>query len=266
MRGDDGMHARRSGGPADRAESDRLLDAARAGTPPVAGADPLTRLLSAAAGPAAPGEVAGEERALAVFRAARAARGTQQAAGSVAAPRARRRLRIAAALSGLAATAVAGVAFAAVRLDREPEPVAPPATTAGPSSAGPSGTGPTGTGPAVTGPSRPAPSTPAGDASGAASPPAPSPTPAPSGTPSAAAGKSAPPPGGPQTAGHCRAYLAKSERQREKALTKPGYAELVAAAGGPEQVESYCRNLLGVPADDPADAPEPAPPGPAADG
>ncbi|MEU4591262.1 hypothetical protein [Micromonospora aurantiaca (nom. illeg.)] len=33
-----------------------------------------------------------------------------------------------------------------------------------------------------------------------------------------------------------------------------------------EQVESYCRNLLGVPADDPADAPEPAPPGPAADG
>ncbi|MFI7208286.1 hypothetical protein [Micromonospora aurantiaca (nom. illeg.)] len=284
------MHARRSGGPADRAESDRLLDAARAGTPPVADADPLTRLLSAAAGPAAPDEVAGEERALAAFRAARAARGTQPAAGSVpapvAAPRARRRLRIAAALSGLAATAVAGVAFAAVRLDREPEPVAPPATTAGPSSAGPSGTGPTGTGPtgtgptgtgptgtgptgtgpAVTGPSRPAPSTPAGDASGAASPPAPSPTPAPSGTPSAAAGKSAPPPGGPQTAGHCRAYLAKSERQREKALTKPGYAELVAAAGGPEQVESYCRNLLGVPADDPADAPEPAPPGPAADG
>ncbi|MCZ7429156.1 hypothetical protein O7607_25715 [Micromonospora sp. WMMA1949] len=260
MRGDDGMHARRFGGPADRAESDRLLDAARAGTPPGADADPLTRLLSAAAGPAAPGEVAGEERALAAFRAAHAARGTQPVPAAVAAPRSRRRLRVAAALSGLAATAVAGVAFAAVHLDREPEPLGPPGTTAGPS-----GTGPTGTGPAVTGPSRAAPSTPAGDASGAASPPAPSPTPVPSGTPSAADRKPAPSPGGPQMAGHCRAYLAKSERQREKALTKPGYADLVAAAGGPEQVESYCRNLLGAPADDPAETPEPAHPGPAAD-
>lgn len=251
MRGDDGMHARRSGGPADRAESDRLLDAARAGTLPGADADPLSRLLSAAAGPAAPGEVAGEERALAAFRAARAAAGAAPAAAAVAAPRPRRRLRIAAALSGLAATAVAGVAFAAVRLDSNPEPVLPPATTAGP------------TGPAVTGPSRPAPSTPAGDASGAASPPAS--TPVPSGTPSAKARPSAPPAGGASMAGHCRAYLAKSERQREKALTKPGFADLVAAAGGPEQVESYCRNLVGAPADDPHDDPEPERPGPRTD-
>ncbi|MFD6695068.1 hypothetical protein [Micromonospora aurantiaca (nom. illeg.)] len=252
------MHARRSGGPADRAESDRLLDAARAGTPPVADADPLTRLLSAAAGPAAPGEVAGEERALAAFRAARAAAGTAPAPAGVAAPRPRRRLRIAAALSGLAATAVAGVAFAAVRLDREPEPVAPPATTAGPT-----GAGPTGTGPSVSGPSRPASSTPAGDASDAASPPAP--TQASSGTPSAEAGPPAPPAAGGRMAGHCRAYLAKSERQREKALTKPGFADLVAAAEGPEQVESYCRNLVGAPAEDPDDVPEPERPGPRTD-
>ncbi|MFG2069975.1 hypothetical protein ACGFKZ_24255 [Micromonospora tulbaghiae] len=242
------MHARRSGGPADRAESDRLLDAARAGTPPGAEADPLSRLLSAAAGPAAPGEVAGEERALAAFRAARAAAGAAPAAAAVAAPRPHRRLRIAAALSGLAATAVAGVAFAAVRLDGNPEPVLPPATTAGP------------TGPAVTGPSRPAPSTPAGDASGAASPPAP--TPVPSGTPSAKARPPAPPVDGAGLAGHCRAYLAKSERQREKALTTPGFADLVAAAGGPEQVERYCRNLVGPPADHPHDDPEPERPGP----
>ncbi|MFF0656302.1 hypothetical protein [Micromonospora tulbaghiae] len=251
MRGDDGMHARRSGGPADRAESDRLLDAARAGTPPEADADPLTRLLSAAAGPAAPGEVAGEERALAAFRAAREAAATAPAAAAVAAPRPRRRLRIAAALSGLAATAVAGVAFAAVRLDRAPEPVLPPAPTAGPT-----GAGPTGSGPAVTGPSRPAPSTPAGDASNAASPPAPS------GTPSAKAGPPAPPATSGRMAGHCRAYLAKSERQREKALTTPGFADLVAGAGGPEQVESYCRNLVGAPADD---EPEPGRPGPRTD-
>ncbi|MBO4139879.1 hypothetical protein J5U46_06930 [Micromonospora tulbaghiae] len=258
MRGDDGMHARRSGGPADRAESDRLLDAARAGTPPGADADPLTRLLSAAAGPAAPGEVAGEERALAAFRAARATDGTAPTAAAVAAPRPRRRLRIAAALSGLAATAVAGVAFAAVRLDRPPEPVVPPATTAGPT-----GAGPTGTGPGVTGPSRPAPGTPAGDASGAASPPAP--TPASSGTPSAEGGPPAPAATSGRMAGHCRAYLAKPERQREKALTTPGFADLVAAAGGPEQVESYCRNLVGAPAEGPDDEPEPERPGPRTD-
>ncbi|WP_233607740.1 hypothetical protein [Micromonospora chalcea] len=116
------MHPRRSGGPADRAESDRLLDAARAGSPPGPQTDPLTRLLSAAAGPATAGEIAGEDRAVAAFRAARA--------GPVPAVRPRRRLRIAAALSGLAATAVAGVAFAAVRLDRHPDPVIPPAATA----------------------------------------------------------------------------------------------------------------------------------------
>ncbi|MEU8315499.1 hypothetical protein [Micromonospora sp. NPDC048169] len=238
------MHDRRSGGPADRAESDRLLDAARAGTPPAADADPLTRLLSAAAGPAEPGEVAGEEQALAAFRAARTS-GASPAAGPVVAPRPRRRLRIAAALSGLAATAVAGVAFAAVRLDREPEPVLPPATTARPT-----GEGPTGAGPAVTGPSRPAPSTPAGDASDATSPPAATPSVTPSGaTPPSAS----PTRGNNSMAGHCRAYLAKSERQRAKALTAPGFADLVTAAGGPEQVESYCRNLVDEPAEDPDD-------------
>ncbi|PWU57250.1 hypothetical protein DLJ47_03210, partial [Micromonospora sp. S4605] len=65
------MSLRRSGRPADRTESDRLLDAAGPGAP--AGTDPLARLLSAAAAPARPGELAGEEAALAAFRAARAA-------------------------------------------------------------------------------------------------------------------------------------------------------------------------------------------------
>ncbi|MBB5114311.1 hypothetical protein ACLQ2Y_03425 [Micromonospora echinospora] len=232
------MHARRSGGPGDRAESDRLLDAARAGTPPGAEADPLTRLLSAAAGPATAGEVAGEDQAVAAFRAARAA--PAPAPVSAPAARPRRRLRIAAALSGLAATAVAGVAFAAVQLDRHPEPVVPPA---------PATTGPAGSGPTATGPSRPAPSTPAGEASGAASPPAPSATPRP--TPSTPARPPAPPAAGNRLVGHCRAYLAKPERQREKALTKPGYADLVAAAGGPEHVESYCRDLVAAPEEGP---------------
>ncbi|MFI8803379.1 hypothetical protein [Micromonospora chalcea] len=232
------MHPRRSGGPADRAESDRLLDAARAGSPPGPQTDPLTRLLSAAAGPATAGEIAGEDRAVAAFRAARAA----PAPGPVPAVRPRRRLRIAAALSGLAATAVAGVAFAAVRLDRHPDPVIPPA----PATSGPGVTGPT-----ATGPSRPAPSTPAGETSGAASRPARDVTPSPTSTPSVPAAPPAPPAGNNRIVAHCRAYLVKSERQREKALTRPGFADLVAAAGGPEQVESYCRNLVGEPSGTP---------------
>ncbi|MFG1673506.1 hypothetical protein [Micromonospora sp. NPDC049282] len=210
-------------GPADRAESDRRLDAARAATP--AGADPLTRLLAAAAAPATANELDGEERALAAFRAARA---TPQIPSPSPVPRPRRRLRIAAALSGLAATAVAGVAFAAVRLDRNPEPVIPPTSTT-------AGTGPTGAGP-----SRPVPSGPAGEASGAA----PSPTPPSPTAPRSAAppgGRPVPPPVDGKLAGQCRAYLAKKEPQRAKALTKPGFADLVAAAGGADRVDSYCR-------------------------
>ncbi|MEU8213562.1 hypothetical protein AB0B85_30675, partial [Micromonospora sp. NPDC049044] len=73
----------------DNAETERLLDAARAdvhapsdqvgrvdtGSSPVAvpAADPVAGLLAAAAGPARPGELAGEDAALAAFRAARAA-------------------------------------------------------------------------------------------------------------------------------------------------------------------------------------------------
>ncbi|WP_431936457.1 hypothetical protein [Micromonospora sp. RP3T] len=211
------MRPHRSDGPADRAESDRLLDAVHA-VPP-AEADPLTRLLAAAAAPATAGELDGEERALAAFRAARAA---PAVAAPVPASRPRRRLRVAAALSGLAATAVAGVAFAAVRLDRNPQPVVPPApTTAGPA-------------PTAAGPSRSTPAGPSGAASGAASS---------SGTPSGSR-PAAPPSVGGALVGHCRAWLAKSEPQRARALTTPGFADLVAAAGGPDRVESYCRTLV----------------------
>ncbi|MFI6133508.1 hypothetical protein [Micromonospora sp. NPDC051141] len=213
------MRPHRSDGPADRAASDRLLDAAHA-VPP-ADADPLTRLLAAAAAPATAGELDGEERALAAFRAARAA---PAFAAPVPASRPRRRLRVAAALSGLAATAVAGVAFAAVRLDRGPQPVVPPApTTAGPA-------------PTAAGPSRSAPAGPSGP-SGAASGAAPSP-----GTPSGS--RPAVPPSVGALVGHCRAWLAKPEPQRARALTTPGFADLVAAAGGPDRVAAFCRSLV----------------------
>ncbi|MGC4892609.1 hypothetical protein [Micromonospora sp. DT31] len=226
------MHARRSGRPADRAESERLLDAAAT---PAADADPLARLLAAAAAaPPAGTPTAGEEQALAAFRAARAA-----PAPAVARRRPRRRLRVAAALSGLAATTVAGVAFAAVRLDRPTEPVPPPATSR-PTGAAPTEVPPA-TGPITTDPS-PASTAPTGEMSPA--------TPSP--TPTAPVASDPPPAGDRALAGHCRAYLAKSERQRERALTTPGFADLVTAAGGPDQVERFCRDLVAAPSE-PAD-------------
>ncbi|WP_431908866.1 hypothetical protein [Micromonospora carbonacea] len=235
--------------PADRAESDRLLDAARdpragdAGRP----ADPLTDLLAAAAAPARPGELAGEEAALAAFRAARAA----PASAPARAPRRRGRgIGAVAWIGAVAATATAGVAVAAVGLDRAddaPRPPVPGTAPADPGVSGPTGAGPTGSGP-TGGSSAPG----GGDATpgaagpgaspGAAPPPTPGRTPGPAGTRAAA-----------NLPGLCRAYLARPAAQRAKALTTPGFAPLVDAAGGAAEVESYCRRL--VPDAGPADPP-----------
>lgn len=209
------MTFRRSDGPADRAESERLLDGARAGRPPQPGDDPLTHLLAAAATPAGPGELPGEEQAVAAFRAARA----NPVPAPAPAPR-RRRIRVGAAAwaAGLAATATAGVTFAAVSLDR-PEQPAPPV----PSTAGSGDTGST---------ARSQEGTPGAGTSG----PAASPTPVPGG------------PGHPATmrqlTGLCRAYLAKPDPQRATALAEPAFADLVVAAGGADRVAAYCVQLV----------------------
>ncbi|PSK63845.1 hypothetical protein B0E53_04234 [Micromonospora sp. MH33] len=57
-------------------------------------------------------------------------------------------------------------------------------------------------------------------------------------------------------AGLCRAYLAKSDRQRARALETPAFAGLVTAAGGADRVESYCLAL--VPEKSPTPAPTPS--------
>ncbi|MER7893854.1 hypothetical protein ABTX15_28990 [Micromonospora sp. NPDC094482] len=210
------MSRRRPHRPVDRAESDRLLDTPRAGEP-AASTDPLAALLAAAAAPARPDELAGEEAALAGFRAARAA------PAPVRAPRRRRfTARALAWAAGVLATATAGAAFAAVSLDGPPDPTPPP------------------------GPATPAPSTgrPDGSPTGGATPtgdPGASPTPAPS---PGSSGPSAVPKRDGALAGHCRAYLAKNPAQRQKALETPGFAPLVAAAGGAGQVEAYCQRLV----------------------
>ncbi|WCN78740.1 hypothetical protein [Micromonospora sp. LH3U1] len=188
----------------------------------------MARLLAAAAGPIRPAELAGEEAALAAFRAARS-----NPAPSVPHRPHRRRLTTGAVawIGAVAATATAGAAFAAVTRDWVPNPVAP----------APSRTSPT--------PDQPA--SRSGEPSRSASPGTPSPgTPSPR-TPSPAV------PSAPGTApaytapagqlhGLCRAWQAKKPEQREKALRTPGFKKLVIAAGSAEEVEAYCQRLVPV--------------------
>ncbi|MEU8216835.1 hypothetical protein AB0C47_13800 [Micromonospora taraxaci] len=236
---------------ADHADTERLLDSAQAAgvtrpgptatpadtdvpSPQVPGstpAEPVARLLAAAAGPVRPGELAGEEAALAAFRAARAA-----PSPSVPHRARRRRLTTGAAawIGAVAVTATAGAAFAAVRQDWIPVPVAPdpprPSSTPDSPRSGDNTRSPAET------PSR-----------DTASPRPPSP-----GTPSAAAPPAHSPPAG-ELHGLCRAWLAKKPDQREKALRTPAFERLVTAAGGAERVEEYCHRLV----------PEAKPPAPA---
>ncbi|WP_406080048.1 hypothetical protein [Micromonospora sp. NBC_00858] len=219
---------------ADRAETERLLDATRAGqaadpdaasaqvratTPDRTAADPVARLLAAAAGPSRPGELTGEEAALAAFRAAQ----VNPAPTVARRPHGRRATTgVVAWIGAVAATATAGAAFAAVRLDRAPDPV-PPAPSS-PSSS-PSDVEATASGDRTAAPSR-----------SVAPPPG---TPSASSTPSAA-GK---PPAG-QLRGLCRAWLAKNPDQAEKALRTPAFQNLVTAAGGAGEVEAYCQRLV----------------------
>ncbi|WP_328421687.1 hypothetical protein OG470_06345 [Micromonospora sp. NBC_00389] len=215
------MSFRRSGRLADRAAADRLLDAARAATSTEGAvpADPLAGLLAAAAAPARPVELAGEQGALAAFRAARAA-----PASAPARVPGRRRFTAGALawVAGVLATATAGAAFAAVTLDPPGAPVPP------------------------SGPATPAPTTgrPDGSPTGGGAPTAGDPGRSPT-VPSARRSPSSGPQDRAQLGGLCRAYLAKKPAQREKALATSGFQPLVAAAGGgAAQVDAYCQRLV----------------------
>ncbi|MFG1919832.1 hypothetical protein [Micromonospora sp. NPDC048898] len=246
----------------DHAETERLLDAARADpharsdqagrggdaaspqarvpVPPGPSADPVAGLLAAAAGPARPGELAGEEAALAAFRAARAD-------PAPSAPhRSRRRLTTGAVawIGAVAATATAGAAFAAVTRDRAPDPVAPEPSRTSPSPEGSASTS-----------GEPSRSAPVGPPSpGRPSPGAPLPGSPSAGTPSAPSAPAA------DLHGLCRAWQAKKPEERERALRTPAFETLVAAAGGPAEVEAYCQRL--VPERKPPEPTKPQPPSP----
>ncbi|MEV4711419.1 hypothetical protein [Micromonospora sp. NPDC049374] len=237
-----------------RADHERLLDAAPDGRPtrPAPGpAGPLGDLLRAAAAPARERELAGEEAAVAAFRAAR------QPGAAASTPRRRRhRFTVGAVawIAGLAATATAGVALAAVGLNHT-GPVSPPVVTS-PATPAPSTDDGTPTGEGTAAPTD-------GPTGGVTSPPerAPSASVRPSSasaTPGPEAGGHVGPGNSDNTTdrpGLCRAYLAKSERQREKALKTPAFNELVVAAGGAEHVDEYCHGLRAEPDPEPSRSP-----------
>ncbi|MEV6691931.1 hypothetical protein AB0M35_10745 [Micromonospora sp. NPDC051196] len=247
------MFLRRLGGFGAPTDHDQLLDAARAPRPGLSSSgpsDPLAGLLRAAAAPSRPRELAGEEEALAAFRAAR-----QAGAAAVTPRRPRRGFTAGAAvwIAGVAATATAGAALAAVGLDRPDErPAPPPVPTTGPVAPSPSavGAGPDREDP---GPSRDEPSTTTPGVTPGVSvaptesgPPSAMPPPVPS-APTVERTVQAGPGNSDNTAdrsGLCKAYLSKSERQREKALGTPAFGELVVAAGGADNVPAYCEALL----------------------
>ncbi|MGC4839483.1 hypothetical protein ACLQ3D_33755 [Micromonospora vinacea] len=243
---------------ADHADTERLLDSAHArvdttpdlghsvtptdvdanspeahlSTPNVPPAEPVAALLAAAAGPVRPGELAGEEAALAAFRAARA----NPAPAGPQPPRRRRVTTGAVAWIGaVAATATAGAAFAAVTRDRAPDPVVPAPSHPSPSAHQSE--------PRSAGPGRSV-------APGAPSPGAPPPVTA---TPPASTAPA------DQLHGLCRAWRAKKPDQREGALRTPAFQRLVTAAGGPADVEAYCQRL--VPEPEPTESVEVTPSG-----
>ncbi|GGO28574.1 hypothetical protein [Micromonospora parathelypteridis] len=249
---------------ADHAETERLLDSARAtvattsdqvrrATPPVgdvtspqvrvpAPAEPVAGLLAAAAGPIRPGELVGEEAALAAFRAAR-----ENPAPSVPHRPRRRRLTTGAVawIGAVAATATAGAAFAAVTTrDWAPDPVPPAPTSTSPTPD---------TGASTSGDPRRSPS-PGTPSPGTPSQGPPSPGMPPPGTPPA----HTPPEG--QLHGLCRAWQAKKPEQREKALRTPAFKRLVTAAGSADQVEAYCQRLVPEPKPSESVKPKPSPP------
>ncbi|MBO4210835.1 hypothetical protein, partial [Micromonospora echinofusca] len=197
---------------------DRLLDGP---TPPTdADPDPLARLLAAAAAPARPDELAREEAAVAAFRTIRAAAPEQ-----VTPPASARRRGTGALawIAGLATVATAGVAVAAGGLGRteDPAPSEAPGTPRGSAAATPGAS----------------PGTTTRSASAA-------PT---SGTPRPTTGTVRPEVGQADARKLCAALLSKGSAERAREAGTPSYRQLVLAAGGPEQVEGYCRQLLRIP-------------------
>jgi len=196
----------------DRRTAEQLLDGA-----PAAGGHPLNALLAAVAAPARDSELAGEHAAVAAFRAARLTSAAQPRRPLLA------KLLSAklAAVVAVLAVAIGGVATAAV-IGYLPGPlggnshVAPPSRTSDPttSAAIP---------PLTTHPTTTTTTAENGDNNAAG---------ASSGTPS------------PSMTGLCKAFTAGAGSDHGKALDNPAFSALITAAGGRDNVDAYCADLL----------------------
>jgi hypothetical protein len=215
----------------DRRTADQLLDGApdRARA---AGSDALSELLAAAAAPAREGELAGEQAAMAAFRAARLA--------SV--PQLRRRsMLIKTALAKLLTVKIAATAVTAVTVGG----VAVAAATGNlPTQRGDSPTvPPMGTVSATTGQVTHTPSIVSSQAPDTADKNATDKNP----TDNNAADKTNSDSGSPSPSlvGLCRAYTAGAGAEQGKALDNPAFTVLITTAGGTDKVSAYCTDLLG---------------------
>jgi hypothetical protein len=193
-----------------RGTAEQLLDGGPGG--PAA----LTRLLTAAASPARPGELASEDACLAGYRSVRAAVVARPQAGGRLRTAVSRLLTLKVGVAALATTLGVGTALAAA------SSVLPPEQPPG------------GDGPVVSAPAAPVPATSRTSKAPGRVQPVPPAAPTPTATP---------PP--PSLDGQCRAYTAGNKAEHGKALDNPAFARLVAAAGGKDKVDAYCAGVLG---------------------
>ncbi|MBP2319762.1 hypothetical protein JOF56_000147 [Kibdelosporangium banguiense] len=188
------------------------------------GSDALNGLLAAASAPARLGELAGEEAAVAAFRAARLADAGQPRRQSMLKVALAKMLTVKIAATVVATLAVGGVAVAAVtgslpNQDPTPAPPVPPSTwtdtVPGNSSGGVPGGAPNATGKNDKDKNT-QPDKPNGDQN-----PAPS----------------------PSFDGLCNALTAGNKADHGKALENPAFTELIKQAGGKDKVLAFCVDL-----------------------
>jgi hypothetical protein len=211
--------------PIDPSTAERLIRDARADEP---SADPLARLLAAAATPARPGELTDEDAAVAAFRHARLTR----------APRRRSLMKTALAKLATAKVAVAVIALGGGGIALAAGSGHLPGTTGSNqhASASPEQTSSNGHR-----------ADPSAAASSRSSHPRPNQTSPEAVGPSNAKGSPS-----PNLHGLCTAYTAQLHNNPGKALDNPAFTALINAAGGKDRVAGYCATLLGPPNGQPA--------------
>jgi hypothetical protein len=177
----------------------------------------LAELLSAASAPARPGELAGEEAAVAAFRSAVPAVAALPVSHRRRSARPRWARLLTVKVGGAALVLAAGGVAVAAGTGVLPGPlVGTPPGVSSDQPAGPTRLG----GPGAT-------------RSGAPAGPAATAHPGPGATPD------------PLLHGLCQAYLAQAANKPDEVKDNPAYVALVAAAGGAEMVTEFCENLVG---------------------